>query len=148
MAAPPPGPTFALEVPFLELLGIRVEACERGRSHLSLPVRPELTNSWHAAHGGVVMALLDTALATAALSLAPEASGAMTVQLSVTFIAGASGSLLAEGRVVRDGRSLVFCEGEVRDATGALVAKGLGTLKLRRPGGPGDGEAGGAAGAA
>ena len=39
---------------------------------------------------------------------------------------------MAEARCLRAGRSLAFSEGEVRDAEGSLVAKALGTFKLRR----------------
>jgi acyl-coenzyme A thioesterase PaaI-like protein len=34
--------------------------------------------------------------------------------------------------VLRGGRSLYFCEGEAYDASGELIAKSLGTFKLRR----------------
>ncbi|RXZ45435.1 PaaI family thioesterase [Crenobacter cavernae] len=37
------------------------------------------------------------------------------------------------GRVLRGGRSLVFCEGEVRDENGERVAKAMGIFKLRFP---------------
>ena len=48
------------------------------------------------------------------------------------FLQAGVGRLVAEGRVLRNGRSLIFCEGEVRDVNGELVAKALGTFKLRR----------------
>jgi len=38
---------------------------------------------------------------------------------------------VAAGQAQRAGRSLVFVEGEVRDASGTLLAKGTGTFKLR-----------------
>ncbi len=125
------GNVFGLSVPFLDLLGVRIERLAEGTSRVSLKVRRELTNSWELAHGGVVMALLDTALATAALSTEPGAPGLVTVSLSVSFLSAASGSLTAEGRVIRGGRSLVFSEGEVRAADGTIVAKGVGTFKVK-----------------
>lgn len=123
---------FGLNIPFLELIGARPELREEGRTVVSLDVRPELTNSWEAAHGAVVMALLDTSMGMAARSANRHAPGVMTVDISVSFLSGGSGKLTAEGRVLRSGRSLVFCEGEVRDESGELVAKALGTFKLRR----------------
>jgi acyl-coenzyme A thioesterase PaaI-like protein len=39
---------------------------------------------------------------------------------------------VGEARCLRAGRSLAFCEGEIRDAAGELVAKAVGTFKLRR----------------
>jgi uncharacterized protein (TIGR00369 family) len=125
------GKPLGLTVPFLDLLGVRIERFAGGTSRISLDVRKELTNSWEYAHGGVVMALLDTALATAALGTEEGAPGLVTVNLSVSFIAAGSGALTAEGRVIRGGRSLVFSEGEVRSADGTLVAKGVGTFKVK-----------------
>ncbi len=122
---------FGLSVPFLELLGVQPELTEKGRAVVSLEVKPEHTNSWEAAHGAVVMALLDVSMGMAARSANDHAGGAATVNLSVDFLQAGTGRLIAEGRVLRNGRSLVFCEGEVRDANGEMVAKGLGTFKLR-----------------
>lgn len=123
---------FGLNVPYLELLGVQPEEREHGRAVVSLEVRPELTNSWEVAHGGVIMALLDVSMASAARSTNPNAAGAITVDMSVSFVQAGAGRLRAEGRVLRNGGSLVFCEGEVRGAGGELVAKALGTFKLRR----------------
>lgn len=123
---------FGLHIPYLELLGVRPERRADGVAAVSLDVRPELTNSWDVAHGGVVMALLDCAMAFAARSTVPGAGGVVTVDMAVNFVRAGRGRLGAEGRVLRNGGSLIFCEGEVRDAEGALVAKGLGTFKLRR----------------
>jgi uncharacterized protein (TIGR00369 family) len=119
-------------VPFGELLGIVVTHREAGRARLEVELRPELLNSMHDAHGGVVMALADVALAVAAMPLEGPARGAITVDLSVTFVGPGRGRLVAEGRCLRAGKELAFSEGEVRDAGGNLVAKALGTFKLRR----------------
>jgi acyl-coenzyme A thioesterase PaaI-like protein len=63
-------------------------------------------------------------------ALARSGSGATTVS---NFLAAATGSLLTEGRAQRAGRSLIFAEGEVRDADGTLLAKASGTFKLLYP---------------
>ena len=125
------GDLLGLSVPFLDLLGVRIERFAAGASRISLDVRKDLTNSWEYAHGGVVMTLLDTALATAAMSTEPGAPGLVTVSLSVSFVSAGAGALVAEGRVIRGGRSLVFSEGEVRAEDGTIVAKGVGTFKVR-----------------
>lgn len=119
-------------VPFAELLGVRVAHHEPGRAVLEIDLRPDLMNSWQVAHGGVVMTLADIALAVSALTLDTGAKGAMTIELKVSFIGPGVGTLVAEGRCLRAGRSLAFCEGEVRDRGGKLVAKALGTFRLRR----------------
>jgi len=72
------------------------------------------------------------AMGSAVRSTVPPGLGVVTVNLGVTFLHSAKGSLTAEGRVLRGGRTLVFCEGEARDADGHLVAKGVGTFRLKR----------------
>jgi uncharacterized protein (TIGR00369 family) len=119
-------------VPFADLLGLVVTHREPGRARLEVELRPELLNSMHDAHGGVVTSLADVTLAVAAMPVDGKARGAITVDLSVTFIGPGRGRLVAEGRCLRAGKELAFSEGEVRDAEGRLVAKALGTFKLRR----------------
>lgn len=123
---------FGLHVPYLELLGVRPEQREKGRAVVSLELRPELTNSWAVAHGAVVMALLDVSMASAARTTVEDATGAVTIDMSVSFVRAGKGKLTAEGKVLRDAQSIVFCEGEIRNAEGELIAKGMGTYKVRR----------------
>lgn len=118
-------------VPFAELLGVRIVHREPGLARLEVDARPELMNSHQATHGGVVMTLADIALAVAAMTLDPQSRGAITVELKVSFIAPGTGTLVAEGRCIRAGKSLCFSEGEVRDRAGNVVAKALGTFSLR-----------------
>ena len=125
-------------VPFAELLGIKVALQEPGRARLVMDVRPELTNSWHAAHGGAVMTLADIALAVSAMTVEGVSRSVMTIELKVSFIGPGSGRLVAEGRCVKSGKSIAFCEGEVSDEEGNLVAKALGTFRLRRGASTGD----------
>jgi uncharacterized protein (TIGR00369 family) len=119
-------------VPFAELLGIEVTRRENGSARVELSLRPELLNSWSAAHGGVVMTLADVALAVAARTMDASANGAITVAMSLTFIGAGQDRLVADARCLRYGTSLAFCEGEIRDVKGALVAKAMGTFKMRR----------------
>ena len=123
---------LGLTVPFLDLLGVKAEEIGGGKARISVEPRPELLNSFDVFHGGVIMSLLDVAMAVAARSSRNHAGGVMTVDMSVSFMRSASSSIVAEGRVLRGGQSLYFCEGEVVDIGGELVAKAIGTFKLRR----------------
>ncbi len=123
---------LGLTVPFLDLLGVKAEEIGGGKARISVEPRPELLNSFAVFHGGVIMSLLDVAMAVAARSSRNHAGGVMTVDMSVSFMRSASSSIVAEGRVMRGGQSLYFCEGEVVDENGEMVAKALGTFKLRR----------------
>jgi len=118
-------------IPFAELLGIRLKQRGGGRAVFELDVRPDLTNSFDAAHGGVVMTLLDIAMAIAARSLDAKSVGAITVEMKATFIGPGKGTLTATGHCLHHGRSVALCEAEITDAAGKLVAKGSGTFMLR-----------------
>jgi len=119
------------DIPFATHLGINLREKGGGRAVLELDVRSELTNSYQAAHGGVLMTLLDVAMAVAARSLDATANGAITVEMKASFIGAGQGRLTAEGRCLHRGRQVAFCEGDVLDGTGKLVAKASGTFMLR-----------------
>ena len=124
---------FNIHVPFVEHLGVRIVEKGEGVVKLRLDPRKELTNSWGSLHGGVLMTLLDVALASAGRSLDENCNGALTVEMKVNFIAAAMGAVLGEGRAQRAGRSLIFSEGELRSEDGTLLAKATGTFKLLYP---------------
>ena len=130
---PPQKAGFDIHVPFLEHLGIRITEKGNGRVKLRLEPRPEFENSWGSVHGGVLMTMLDVALASAGRSLDETCNGALTVEMKVNFIAAAFGPVLGEGRAQRAGRSLIFSEGELNSEDGTLIAKATGTFKLLYP---------------
>jgi uncharacterized protein (TIGR00369 family) len=118
-------------IPFTEHLGIRVGELRDGVARVALELKPEHTNSFGTAHGGVLMTLLDVALCQAARTQHPDAAGIMTIDISTSFIAAGTGTLVAEGRVLKPGRTTIFAEAEVRNADGTLVAKAIGTVRAR-----------------
>ena len=123
---------YQKKIPFVSHLRILTDELGAGTAKLSLPVEPHLKNSLGTVHGGVIMSLLDVALCTAARTLHPESIGVITIDLSTSFIGGGSGErLLAEARVLKDGRSMSFVEGEARNPDGSLVAKAIGTVRVR-----------------
>ena len=122
------------DIPFLGLLGLEQLASAPGRSRLVLPeLRPEFCNLLPAAHGGILMTLLDVAMARAATSQpAAPARTVVTVEMSSRFLRPGRGPLTAEGRVLHAGGSLCSCEAQVMDAAGHLVASAQGTFKYWR----------------
>lgn len=130
---------FGVHVPFLAWLDVHGIEWRPGEARVELALRPELLNSLHAAHGGVVCTVLDVAMAAAARSDDP-ATRVVTVDMSVQFMRPGIGMLTAIGRALTVTRSLAFCEAEIRDPQGQLVAKGSGVFKRLKPGrGDGDG---------
>ena len=118
--------------PFVGHLGMELVGLEPDRATLRLPFRESLVTVGDVVHGGAISALVDTtAMATAwSTADAPANLRGTTVALSVDFVTAARAQdLTAVGRVIRRGRSLVFCEVEVRDAN-QVVAIGIVTYKL------------------
>lgn len=135
------GKAVGRPIPFASHLGIRLRTRGEGHATLEADLRPELMNSWESAHGGVIMTLLDIAMAVAARSADPKAAGAVTVEMKTSFIGTCQGVLVAHGRCIHLGRSVAFCEGEARDAAGKLVARASGTFMVRRERGGGEDDA-------
>ena len=124
---------YQKKIPFVSHLKILTEALGEGTARLSLPLEPHLANSLGTVHGGVIMALLDVALCTAARTLHPESVGVVTIDLSTSFIGGGSGARLwADARVLRDARTMSFVEAEARNEDGSLVAKAIATVRVRQ----------------
>ncbi len=119
--------TFGLTIPFNALCGIEAVRFEDGRAHLRLALGARHANSHGTAHGGLICTLLDVAMSTAARLTAKQA--VVTLDMQARFLRPGRGTLHAQGWVVRGGRSIAFCEGEVRDEAGALVASASGLFK-------------------
>jgi uncharacterized protein (TIGR00369 family) len=124
-------------MPFLALLGARRERAADGEAVVVVDLVPELLNNQGGGHGGVVMALLDNAMANAAVSRIAFTREVVTIDIHVAFMSPATGRLTATGRATGGGRSVCFCEAEIVDADGRLVARAMGTFRYRDPGGAG-----------
>jgi uncharacterized protein (TIGR00369 family) len=86
-----------------------------------------------AAHVGVVMTLLDSAMRHAALSRLHAAREVVTVDLRVGFMHAAQGRLVASAKAVGGGKSICFCEAQLADETGEVRAQAMGTFRYRDP---------------
>ena len=124
---------FGYAIPFVDLVGLQLVRVAPHEIELALDLRPELLNSLDMAHGGVVMTLLDVAMAQAARSPSVDGGemepGAITVEMKTTFLRPGRGRLIALGRRLHRTTSLVFCEGSVLSEDHKLVAHGTGTFK-------------------
>jgi uncharacterized protein (TIGR00369 family) len=103
----------------------------RGEAVVVVDLAPELLDNHGGGHGGVVMTLLDNAMANAALSRTGFTREVVTVDIHVAFMSPAAGRLTATGRATGGGRSICFCEAEIADGDGHLVAKAMGTFRYR-----------------
>jgi uncharacterized protein (TIGR00369 family) len=122
---------FPIDIPFITDLGVELLASEEGRGVVALNLAPRHLNSWSVAHGGVLMTLLDVAMAVAGRTGDPAVGGGTTVEMKVSFLqpARAGSRLVASAHAFHRSGSMAFCDGEVRDLDGNLIAKSLGTFK-------------------
>ena len=112
----------------LVLEEVRVDYCR-----MRLPFRDELEQPAGVVHGGVIATILDSVVVPAVGSPYPAEARFSTVDMHVQYLSAAvQTDLLAEGWVVRRGRSVVFCESEVRagDVGGTLIARSILTYNV------------------
>jgi uncharacterized protein (TIGR00369 family) len=112
--------------PFFGLMGIDVVSVGDGRAMLKMTVRPDMHNGVGWLQGGMLVALTDEAMALALYPMLETTEGIATISESTSFIKGVrDGVIIAEGRVIRKGRRVAFCEGEVRtdDAEKTMLSR-------------------------
>jgi uncharacterized protein (TIGR00369 family) len=100
-------------------LGARLIAVEPGYCAIDLVPRPAVAQQHGYVHAGVVAALVDTAGGYAGFSLFPEDASVLTVEFKLNLLAPADGErIVAEGFVVKSGRTLTIARGEVHAERG------------------------------
>lgn len=123
---------FGLKIPFLAHLGVVPEYAKDGKSRISLEIKPEYENSFGIAHGGVIMTLLDFAMGAAARSTTDIPLGAMTIDMTVSFLRPSTGKIVVEGSILKPGKTINYCEAVVLNEAGEITAKSSGTFMLRK----------------
>ena len=117
-------------------LGADLVAVAAGHVAIALAIEPRLSQQNGFLHAGVVVAALDSACGYAALTLMPSDSEVLSVEFKVNLLAPARGHrLVAEGEVVRAGRTLSVCRGEAyaeEEAERVHVATMLATMMRRQ----------------
>ena len=82
-------------------------------------------------HGGVMATLIDTATFWSVFLRLPEDVGLVNIDLKLNYLKSiASGTMTAEGRCIRAGRSINYAEASVKDNEGHLIAHGTSTLMV------------------
>jgi uncharacterized protein (TIGR00369 family) len=98
----------------MTLIGASMAVVEPGYTEIHLPHKPEITQQHGYIHGGVVGMIADSAAGYAASTLTAAEAGVLTVEYKLNLLAPADGQLLiAEGSVVRYGRTLIVTRAEV-----------------------------------
>jgi len=116
----------------MDTLGASLLAVRPGEVEIAMRIRPEVSQQHGFAHAGAVAAIADSAAGFAGLTLMPAGAGVLTVEFKINLMAPAGGErLVARGRVVKAGRTLVIAQAEVEaERAGARKAVALLTATL------------------
>lgn len=130
-------PQIIESIPFLKHLEVYLVEAGHGTAVLTLALRPELRNSYAMAHGGVIMTLLDVAMAQAGRARLRHDGetdhGVVTIEMKSSFMQAALGDrLIARGQCIHRTPTMCFCEAELHDETGRLIARASGTFKYMK----------------
>jgi uncharacterized protein (TIGR00369 family) len=137
----------AAPAPYHESLGVRIEDLTADAVRLRIPYKDENSNPGRALHGGVAASAIDVAGALAARAGVESRSGleSRTLDLTVNYLAAAiAEDIVAQGRVLRRGKEIVYVDVDVQNDAGKRIAKGLVTHRLAPPS-PADRDLAGAA---
>ncbi len=108
-------------VPYWQTLGLELKEIAPGKAVFEATVRPGLLQN-KVLHGGVLASIADSACAVAAISLVFPASYATTINLQVSYLKPVTeGRFRAEGKCIKAGRNVLFCEAAVFDEKQVLV---------------------------
>jgi uncharacterized protein (TIGR00369 family) len=95
-------------------IGASVLSVAAGEVELVMPFSERFTQQHGFVHAGIITMLCDTACGFAALSLMPDDAAVLTTEFKVNLLSPARGErFIANGRVVRPGKKLMVCLGEV-----------------------------------
>lgn len=99
---------------FMDFIGARLVTVQPGFCEIHLPYKRDLSQQHGFFHAGVIGSIADNACGYAAYTLMPAGSSVLTVEYKLNLLTPGSGDLLiASAHVVRAGRTLTICQGEV-----------------------------------
>jgi uncharacterized protein (TIGR00369 family) len=135
----PRDPNFATRVTasfarqqVMATIGARLVQVRPGAVEIELAFRADLTQQHGYLHAGIVTTVIDSACGYAALSLMPAGAEVLSVEFKVNLLAPAAGErFVARARVVRAGRTITVCAGDLFAINGAeekLIATMLATM--------------------
>jgi len=98
----------------MALIRATLPVVEHGRAEIHLPHWSGVEQQHGFVHGGVVGMIADSAAGYAAMSMVPASASVLSVEYKINMMAPADGDyLIARGKVLRAGRTLIVTQGEV-----------------------------------
>jgi len=113
-------------------IGASLVRIEPGEVDVELTSRDDLVQQHGFLHAGVLASAADSACGYAALSLMPPGAAVLSIEFKINMLAPAAGErILARGRVIRAGKTVTVCWGDViayADGREKLVATMVATM--------------------
>ena len=123
--------------PAMTLIGAELTKVEAGAIDIRLPFREDLTQQNGFLHAGITATIGDSACGYAAFSLMPAGADVLTTEYKINLLSPARGEyFLAEGRIIKAGKTLTVARGDVfafTDGGKILIATMLATVMCIRP---------------
>lgn len=118
--------------PYAELIGLRFESSDEGRSLCTLPVTGQLLNPHGVLHGGAVYAMADTGMGAALYTTLEPGEICATIEIKINYFRPVTdGELQCDASLVYRGRSVANLDAAVY-AENRLVAKANGSFAIFR----------------
>ncbi len=116
----------AEEEPVASFLGLKLLELSPGYARVEITLRPEHLNFNGLVFGGIIMAVADQSFAYTVNSVTPSS---IATQFNIHFIAAArvGDTLVAEGRLLKQGGRVSTAEMTVTTREGKLIARATGT---------------------
>jgi len=100
-------------------MGARIVALEAGTCVIEMPFSDGVSQQLGFFHGGSVGAIADSAGGYAAMTLTPDGVEVLTSEYKINFLRPAAGDfIIAEGKVLKAGRSLTVARVDIRVRNG------------------------------
>jgi uncharacterized protein (TIGR00369 family) len=119
--------------PILRALDFKVDSITQGVAVFSFEPQEFHYNPIGTVHGGVITAILDSAMGCSIHSLLPAGTGYTTLELKVNFLKAItvqSGVLKATGKVIHAGKRTALVEAQLVDSKDMIVAHGVSTCMI------------------
>jgi len=119
--------------PIIHTLDFQMVSAERGQVIFSFHPQEFHYNPIGSVHGGVITAILDSAMGCTVQSILPAGSGYTTLELKVNFLRAVntkSGVLKAIGKIIHSGSRTALVEAQLLDDNGKIFSHAVSTCMI------------------
>lgn len=116
-----------------ELIGYKLTDYGEGKAVFSMRADKRHHNPMGGVHGGILCDILDAAMGIAMVTTLTENENFTTINLQINYLKGVmEADLVAEGTVVKKGKTIGYVEGILKDENDNLIATAQSTCMVLR----------------